>query len=243
MRFLKSWKSSVMKRLLKLRKTKNSVVKYRGAEFNVALDNYIEKNLLIHKSYEDKQIAYLLSVCEQENFDLFLDIGANFGLYSNIIALNTKIESIHAFEVDPRNYARLVGNIYMNSLLEKVISHSYALGDEEGEIQFHLATSISTGRSSVHNRETTPYEKVIKAQQRPLDSIIHDVNKKILIKMDVEGYEPFVIKGMKNLLDNNKCVIQIEVLENEEEGVELLEKLGFVKINQIGYDAYYKNFN
>ena len=35
----------------------------------------------------------------------------------------------------------------------------------------------------------------------------------LAIKMDVEGHEFRVLKGLKNLIKNNKCIIQIEIFE------------------------------
>lgn len=36
-------------------------------------------------------------------------------------------------------------------------------------------------------------------------------NKKIIIKIDVEGYENKVLLGIKNLLKNNRILLQIEI--------------------------------
>ena len=38
-------------------------------------------------------------------------------------------------------------------------------------------------------------------------------NKILAIKIDVEGHELSVLKGLKNLIEKNKCIIQIEIFK------------------------------
>ncbi len=69
--------------------------------------------------------------------------------------------------------------------------------------------------------------------------------KKIVLKIDVEGYENKVLLGMKNLLKKNKILLQIEIFDNNFKKVnKLLEKNKFKLINKFKKtsDYFYINY-
>ena len=75
-------------------------------------------------------------------------------------------------------------------------------------------------------------------------------DKKIILKIDVERHEADVLRGLRNILIKNKCLIQIEIFENYLDEVEsILKDYGYTKFHEIphGYtinlsDFYYKNY-
>ena len=69
-------------------------------------------------------------------------------------------------------------------------------------------------------------------------------NRKITIKIDVEGFELFVLKGLKNTLNNNLCILQIEIWEkNNDEVYKFLKSLNYKMICLIDGDTYFTNKN
>ena len=66
----------------------------------------------------------------------------------------------------------------------------------------------------------------INVQQNLIDDLINIYNKKIAIKMDVERAEFEAIKGSKNLLKNNECLIIIETEPNSN-AINLLCSIGY----------------
>ncbi len=67
-------------------------------------------------------------------------------------------------------------------------------------------------------------------------------DRDILVKIDVEGHEPEVIAGMRCLLADNRCHVQVEVFDANLGAVEdLLGKLGYAKILEFGYDRIFSN--
>ena len=87
-----------------------------------------------------------------------------------------------------------------------------------------------------------------------LDNLYNYENKKLIIKIDVEGYEKFVIEGSLNLFNNNKVLMYLETLDKY-----LLNKLKNLNFNiffpkfslgkgfsfskvQRGHDVILKNF-
>ena len=92
--------------------------------------------------------------------------------------------------------------------------------------------------SSLH-AESAHFDKV--------DNNIKVQNKIIVIKIDVEGHELNVLRGMKKIIINNKVILQIEIFDRLKKITNnFLVKNNFKKFNKIYSDGkndyYYKNF-
>src|SRR5579862_5635119 len=80
--------------------------------------------------------------------DLFLDIGANIGLYSLYAAISRGVQVI-AFEPESQNYALLNKNIFLNQMDGKVKAYPIALSDEMAWSELNV-NEFKEG-SSCHN--------------------------------------------------------------------------------------------
>lgn len=76
-------------------------------EFFMQPTNYIDRRMWIEGAYEKPQLTYMLEQAKTLNFDYFIDIGANFGLYSCVLGVSDTVQKIHSFECDPRNVLHL----------------------------------------------------------------------------------------------------------------------------------------
>lgn len=72
------------------------------------------------------------------NIDLVIDIGANIGLYTVLLGQRPQIKTVFAFEPVRRNYAQLLGNVFVNGLANKVDAYRLALGSESGCVTMHI---------------------------------------------------------------------------------------------------------
>ena len=83
----------------------------------------------------------------------------------------------------------------------------------------------------------------LKIVVKPLDEVFLERSKKCFVKIDVEGHEMEVIKGSKNFLKNNFCLIQVEILDENKfnDFDQIMNKLGYKLVKQIE-DYYYSNF-
>ena len=74
------------------------------------------------------------------------------------------------------------------------------------------------------------------------DDVLQFKNKTLTIKIDVEGFEFFVLKGLKRTLINNWCILQIEIWgKNNDDVHKFLKSLGYKMINLIDGDTYFSN--
>jgi len=100
--------------------------------------------------------------------------------------------------------------------------------------------SFNVPKRKLHNDEITQYHKSITG-----DTILKFRKEKIVIKIDVEGYENKVLLGIKNLLNNNRILLQIEIFDNNFKKINkfLLEKkFKLIKKFNKTYDYFYTNY-
>jgi FkbM family methyltransferase len=131
------------------------------------------------------------------------DIGANVGLYTLLAArLLQGSGRVFSFEPTPAIFRLLSENIQLNGFLGTglVRLHEIAVADREGTAQ--LYTNI---RDSTHNSLFSLADGMDSVQVRTaaLDDILGSEMPLDFVKIDVEGSEPLVIRGMRQLLRNN----------------------------------------
>ena len=174
------------------------------------LDSSDSLRLSVKKEFEPETTDLI-----QKNIfsgNIVVDIGANIGFFTLIMANNVKKEGkVFSFEPELENYKLLEKNVKENNL-ENIILENKAVGNKNGNTEMYLASqenniySQSMHRifsSKIVSQNSTPITiKIIK-----LDDFFEklDLIKKIdLIKIDVEGAEFDVLKGMNKILDSNK---------------------------------------
>ena len=131
-----------------------------------------------------------------------LDIGANIGYYVLIEAKNINNGKVYAIEPDPRNFKYLKRNIELNQCSNIVETYNMAMGDQEGTIEFVMDKCFNLSRiRRPMDDENISKGSIIKVPITTVDSFIESRNIDInFVRMDVEGYEYFIVKGMKKLL-------------------------------------------
>lgn len=134
--------------------------------------------------------------------DCFLDIGAYLGKYS-LLASN-KFRLIHAFEPNRQSYSRLRIHVVLNKR-RNIKCHPVALGSQKA-----IATFFLKGRRSSFiyksRRTTTVPVKPLDMYKLWLTNMAID-----LVKIDVEGYEYFVLKGMRKTIKFFHPTIIVEI--------------------------------
>lgn len=144
--------------------------------------------------HEFHDMAYVLHVLRSG--DLFIDIGANSGSYT-ILACAVKGARGYCFEPVPSTFQRLVDNIRLNNLSDRVKPYNIGLADKEDELLFTANLDTTNHMISANELASDP----IKVRVAPLDRVLVGESPS-LIKIDVEGLETLVINGMACTLGN-----------------------------------------
>ena len=218
-----------------------------GLKLLLNYSNHIDRYLIIKEPYESEQLDHFVNILANENFDLFVDVGANIGIYSLLAANTDEIKNIIAFEPDIRNNYQFKTNILLNNFFKKIIVYDYGLSNENTEVKFLREKGQSTGRSRIEatapaSTKTNRFEKTT-IKVAIFDSEFDFSGCKVFIKMDVEGHELNAIKGMNEFLVKNECIFQVEVFEENMADVEIyMDKFGYHKIREFGEDRIFVNY-
>ncbi len=203
-------------------------VKFNNKYLIVHIDDWIQQNIYFLGEYEKAELKILDKYLT--NNSVFIDIGANFGLYSiyasRFIGINGQIISFEPFE---NNFNSLITNIKINNL-SNIKAEKIAIGETNGTTELYYdEQEKNLGMVSVKFLKNSIHEKVKKVS---LDSYFKNnpVNKIDLIKIDIEGYEYNALLGMRDLLKKFHPILIIEILENcknEENIITYLERLDY----------------
>lgn len=150
--------------------------------------------------------------------DLFVDVGANCGLYS-LIACHAGVPVL-AIEPNDLNFRRLQENLVHNRY-EKAEALNVALGEVKGKC---LLYGGGEGASLLKNWGGMASTYAREVEVETLEGLLRSrpSTERILIKIDVEGHEPAVLSGARGLLMREKAptwIIEHSFRENQDGGV------------------------
>ena len=153
--------------------------------------------------------------------DLAIDVGANTGQFFMRYRDAGFRGPVHSFEPDPRALSELNNSHSLRDDPEWII-HPFALGDVESEAEFYQ-WSVEGGSSSLKriSEEGQDFTRVhqasletISVPVRKLEGVLaaSDLDdKNALLKIDVQGFEIEVLRGIGSDLLKRFAVIDIEI--------------------------------
>ena len=178
--------------------------------------------------------------------DIFVDVGASAGYLSAIGASLVKESGqVHCFEPAPILFQSL-GKLPLKNPKYKIIVNNCALGDKTGTIKFNYAAFPSLGGSSIvpgflefhHISKVQTIDVPIMRLDEYLQG--NNLESVALIKIDVEGYEFPVLKGLQKYFENTDyrppIICEITPSAYLLLGTSRQELIDYMK--QYGYEAY-----
>lgn len=203
------------------------IAKVNGSQMYIDFnDEGISKQLYLHKERERFSTDYMKEIVKEQ--DTIIDIGANTGYYALLESRLAHKGKVYAIEPVPKNAWLLNQNIDLNNY-ENVSWFPLAIGGEngEGEMYVYEKGNLCSFTKNIQNEAT---EKIT-VPIMTLDSFVEKLvsGDPTLIRMDVEGYEYQIIKGMTELLRSDKpLVLFIELhpfMMSKEDMRDLIETL------------------
>lgn len=207
---------------------------------NVIIKLYKDSVLsrLIYDGFEKEETDYLTSILSEG--DTFIDVGANIGLFSLIaskIVGNNGL--VICFEPSPITFNRLVENVKLNNL-KNIDLRNIGLSNVKDELTFYMSDNGYDAWNSFAPSEDNKLENSIQVLVSTLDAELQNVEKsKIkLIKIDVEGWEKFVLKGGSEFFANYSPIVMVEFTEENtfNAGYAVHELYDIMK--DLGYEWY-----
>ena len=175
-----------------------------------------------------------------------LDVGANIGIMSYHLSKTFADRKILAIEPVPSNLEVLI-KIKENFKLDNVEVIPIAVGDEDNqEIEMILPINGKVkmqGLAHVVHDTITEWNsgEKFKITSETLDKIAGD-HKISGIKMDIENYEFFALKGAQQILDRDHPIVYLELWDNDnrDQCFSLLESKGYEAYvnSDVGLELY-----
>ena len=142
--------------------------------------------------------------------DVFLDVGANVGMYS-IYAGVVARAVVYAIEPESQNYAELNRSIFLNSAHQTILAYCMALTDKSVEVSRLILNDMATGLSFHDFGE--PSANAADGKRLMQGSVAFSLDHLVAtgafpapdhIKIDVDGHENRVIDGMRGQLEHGE---------------------------------------
>jgi FkbM family methyltransferase len=179
--------------------------------------------------YEPRSVELLKSIIRSGM--KCIDAGAHIGFYTCLIAsLVGETGKVYAFEPMPSQFALLLKNIEENRFQRRVMTYQLAYSDVCGHLGVSKVSNMLVA-GQVGSAEQLTVEAV------RLDDVIE--NSIDFVKLDVEGHEPAVIRGMLSIISKDKPILLSEINEywlrscSHSSGTEYVELL-----TSLGYDVF-----
>jgi FkbM family methyltransferase len=134
---------------------------------------------------------------------VFFDIGANYGFYSYLVAAHSPSAHIHAFEPNEK-MASVISQTRGRNGLDRLEIHTVGLSDEASELELHLGDADS-GHATFGDHPMLAAGRA-KAAVVPFDDwrrqngLALPDGPRWVAKLDVEGFELKVLRGMHEAL-------------------------------------------
>lgn len=158
----------------------------------------IATSLIANGSYEPQLCEALKLVLKTD--DVFMDVGANVGLFS-LLAAHALVPNgkVAAFEASPKIFSYLERNAQKNPSPNLNLFHRAVTARSEQEMHFFDAPEAKSGMGSLANRFSS---RAAVVRSITLDDAAEelDLPKVDVIKVDVEGFELGVFQGAQRLL-------------------------------------------
>lgn len=185
-----------------------------GAKILCTISNALHARLYFFGLWEPVTSSYILS--RLKSGDIFIDIGANVGYYSLLASRCVgPAGHVFAYEASPSVFRRLQENLALNHV-NNVTARNVAITDRRREVPIYVnegRLGESTILADIAKRIEAPREATIPGY--PLGDVLDDetIRAARFIKIDVEGAEWLVVKGIQNIIphlsDHAEIVIEI----------------------------------
>jgi FkbM family methyltransferase len=132
-----------------------------------------------------------------------IDIGANFGLYTAVSATIVKTHGrVYSFEANPHTFGLLRRTLYANRLAQRpnIVAVNALIGESNSRGTLYYLPEYLGGATMTDLSQWGTDKRSVEIEQIAIDGFLPADLPVDLVKIDVEGHEPFVIRGMQETI-------------------------------------------
>lgn len=215
-----------------------------GARWELDPSDWLDRRLLIGQPFEAAQREWFLGRLSALRPERMYDIGANFGLYAVTASLALPSLEVEAFEPVAATRGKLLRNLALNGLQDRVRVHDLALSDHAGEAEIAIdprssgLSTLSASDAEAARREFSTAQTVRLAR---LDDLAQETGRALAFKIDVEGHEIATLDGMRGVLARNGGMLMIEARERNLLPVrEILDEAGWRETGDVEEEHFFE---
>ncbi len=182
---------------------------FQEFDFEVLLGTHLDYEREVFKFIEPRISTY----------DTVIEIGANVGVFTAFVRKVARARSravkVYAFEPSRIAYARLLENLQLNDL-DDVQAFNCAIGSETGiadffEPQGHITNGSLNREFAQRFSDNVRHTRTLLIDADLLNEFVTDLDR-VLIKIDIEGAEPMILRALERLVRRVSPDLLIEVL-------------------------------
>jgi len=204
------------------------------------LNSYIEREIYLMGGYEEGQIEAFLNIVPHDCRGTILDIGANVGTHSIAFARNFK--QVHAFEPNEKLWRAFERNKSINGITN-VWLHKMGLGAARGSVPFYSIAkdNLGLGTALPVEQYDLPLQQIGTINIEVGDQVVRrQIGEVNAMKIDVQGFEPQVLEGLKDTLRNFQPILWVEISTGmaivKDHGAQWLRELLNVSVDLFRFD-------
>jgi FkbM family methyltransferase len=190
----------------------------QGSKMYLNLNDYgLSKQLFLNGIREPECTKIMKKILKKGM--VIAEIGANVGYYAlleaSIIGEKGKIYAIEPF---PSNYNLLQKNIELNSYDTIIEPYNLAISNNSGKEKLYI-----NSKHNLCNMLEKESNECVEVSTEKFDNFIKNKQLPDLIRMDIEGFEYFVLEGMKKTMKKcNSCkmFIELHLYQMDEKGLD-----------------------
>ena len=190
--------------------------------------DHVGRAITIWGRYEREELELLMAATAPllARDGVCLDVGANIGNHAVFFA--DHFGTVLAFEPNPRCFALLQINA---ALKDNIECFCVGLSDADG----HATLNVPPGNAGMASLAGSPAAggAAVICELRRLDGLQALASRRVaMIKIDVEGHEPEVLRGARELLRRERPVVVFEqsaeaIVDGSSESIDLLRGAGY----------------
>jgi len=185
----------------------NFIVNFFGKKYIGNFSVYIDWSTYYFGAYAIEELEFMNRSLKNTEKSIVIDIGANIGHHS--LFASTIAFQVHAFEPFPDVSKFILNKIEVNNL-DNLILHKFGLGENEELLPYNPPIGCNTGTGSFVNPIKNGSEillPIINGDSYFKSNVIKNIS---FIKIDVEGYESNVFKGLSNIITKDRPIVFFE---------------------------------
>lgn len=207
------------------------------------LSNYIDWSVFFFGAYEQEDLDICIRLIKKLKLHrqvcTVYDIGANIGHHALAFAANADL--VYAFEPFEPVMNQIEDKIKKNTI-NNIVIYPLGLSSESTDLTFvppdqnNLGTGFFNPRSI--NLDSEPGMLKLKVVEGDSWVLSNKLNLPDFVKIDVEGFEPYTLIGLKNTLSASQPILMVELSQKCLEHLKLLNVESLFELLPPGYEAF-----